>query len=815
MRMKKIHWLSQSMALLLVASSGCGDDAPDNNLDGGMVSDSGPTPDAMSEPDGGQSATVVRCDEPVPMPTDGICAATPGTGSAILLRGDVLGAGTVYEGGSVLIDGNAIACVGCDCSAAPGHAGAARIDCGGAVISPGLINPHDHTTFTEGAPIDHGATRYLHRHDWRGALSAPQNSHGTGQTSAGMRWGEMRMVLGGATTLVGSGRALGMMRNLDGLVAAEQAMGFVELEFDTFPLGDSNETFRPDCTWSFRFGELEVAGFSAFLPHVAEGMNMYAQEEFRCQSSSFNGARDTTEKNTAHIHSIGLSSADYFRMARDSAQIIWSPRSNISLYGNTADVVTFHRMGGVIALGTDWTYSGSANVLRELASADLWNRDYLDGYFSDEDLWKMATINAARTSGTAALIGSLEQGKIADISIFARRERRHHRAVIEAENLDVALVLLAGVPLYGETATVTALGQTCDPVDVCGSMRAICASREFAGATWAQIEAEVQTGRAAYAAIFCDVPAGEPTSVPSRPGEYTGMRTATDGDGDGIDDSNDNCPTMFNPIRPIDSGAQPDSDGDGMGDPCDPTPLAGDFDGDGVDNAADNCPFDANDDQSDADTDQKGDICDACPDASNADSVCPLPPASITDIQTGVVPAGSNVSIQNVTVTAVYGLGAMVQDPAAPSPANSGILVFTGSNPGVAIGDRVNVQGEVFEYFELTELRGASITRLGAGTPIEPVSLTVAEAATEPYESVLVRLTDITTVDAPYSCSNDNPGCNDMNLWQVNGPTGILVYDLFYQDADWAANVGRSPVTGVMYFRFDRWRITPRQTTDF
>ena len=47
----------------------------------------------------------------------------------------------------------------------------------------------------------------------------------------------------------------------------------------------------------------------------------------------------------------------------------------------------------------------------------------------------------------------------------------------------------------------------------------------------------------------------------------------SDSDGDGIPDATDNCPTVFNPIRPIDNGGQADFDGDGVGDACDPCPL--------------------------------------------------------------------------------------------------------------------------------------------------------------------------------------------------------------------------------------------------
>ncbi len=806
---RRCSWfLALGSVTVALAAAGCGDNlGPAGGA--GSDADAGPgDDDGGGEPDGGMSS-IITCPEAVPAASEGSCDVTAGDGTAVLLRGTVLGRDVVYENGAVLYDGTQIVCTGCDGGEREAAADATRVDCADAVISPGLINPHDHITFTEGEPIDHGATRYDHRHGWRGTLSAPGNPHGGGATSAGTRWGELRMLLSGVTSLIGSGGATGLVRNLDRPSDAEATLGIEQAEFEVFSLGDQNETFRASCGWSYVYSELAVAAMSAFLPHVAEGIDDYAAEEFRCQSSSFGGGRDYTERNAAHIHGIALKASDYDRMARDGTRLIWSPRSNISLYGHTALVTTFDRLGGVIALGTDWTYSGSANQVRELACADEYNRDHLDGHFSDEDLWKMATWNAALATGNDAMLGSLEAGKLADIAVYAGQPGQHHRAVLEADNTTVLLVTLGGRPVYGEADVISGLGQECESLDVCGQTRSICAMQEL-GATYQAVATEVATGNAAYPALFCGPPEAEPTCVPSRPGQFSGESETGDPDGDGIEDADDNCPTVFNPLRPIDDNAQADSDGDGEGDACDPTPVGEDLDDDGVANQEDNCPFDANADQVDGDDDDKGDPCDYCPAQSNPTSVCPARDATIAEIQIGTVTTGSTVTIRGAVVTGVWEDGAYAQDPAG-GPAFSGIHVFTGDAPGVAVGDIIDATGTVVEYFTDTELDGP-ITRTGTGGTITPADVTVAQAAEEMYEGVLVRLTDVTAVENPYSCAADNPDCEDDNLWRVN--SSIVVYDRLYQDADWAAQAGQSPVVGVMGFRFDRRGILPRTGAD-
>ena len=90
---------------------------------------------------------------------------------------------------------------------------------------------------------------------------------------------------------------------------------------------------------------------------------------------------------------------------------------------------------------------------------------------------------------------------------------------------------------------------------------------------------------------------------------------SVDGDGDGVCDGLDNCPSTYNPD-------QVDTDTDGEGDACDL-----DDDGDGVYDFLDNCPLIANPNQIDTDNDGPGDACDDDDDGDgilDGDDNCPL-----------------------------------------------------------------------------------------------------------------------------------------------------------------------------------------------
>ena len=68
-------------------------------------------------------------------------------------------------------------------------------------------------------------------------------------------------------------------------------------------------------------------------------------------------------------------------MASVNSELVWSPLSNLLLYGDTTDVVAADQAGVEISISPDWGPSGSKNNLHELKVADMWNSNNLGNHF--------------------------------------------------------------------------------------------------------------------------------------------------------------------------------------------------------------------------------------------------------------------------------------------------------------------------------------------------------------------------------------------------------------------------------------------------
>ncbi len=790
----------------------------------------------------------------------------------VILRGTLLLPDQVIHKGELFIkSGGAnatITCTACDCSAEPGAANAAVVTCADGVISPGLINAHDHITFANNVPKTHGTERFEHRHDWRkGQNGHTAVTYSSGASAAAQQLQELRFLMSGATSINGSNGPVGLLRNLD-QDTKKEGLDMPSAYYQTFPLGDSggftDSNIGDGCGYTPADSAASIAGENAYDPHVSEGINVAAHNEFLCASTAPPpaNARDLLEPQTAIIHAVGLTAADAALIRQNKAKVIWSARTNVDLYGNTAEATLLDNVGVPLALGTDWIVSGSMNMLRELRCADELNTKYFDKHFTDKQLWQMATTNASFALGAQNVTGMLKPGYVADIAVFNGKANKDHRAVVGAELKDVVLVLRGGKVLYGDAGIVEALRPGCAAMewagagnipaftDVCGLPKRACISQDLAGATLSSILTANQT---LYPLFFgCGtVPTDEPSCVPSHSAYpagqngtiYTGaIDPGNDDDGDGIANAMDNCPKVFNPVRPMDGGKQADGDDDGAGDVCDACPLdnangctppdANDLDNDTVPNGYDNCPINANANQKDSDGDGHGDACDKCSDVANPGyAPCPAAPLPIKAIRDPADPKhpamGDVVTISDAYVTAIRpgmgnSQGFYVQDTTLMP--FTGIFIFTGATtPSVQIGNKVTITGAYTEFNGLSELGSTpivTVTDPGMMLPFAPIdiadpaSLATGGAMAEGYESMLIKIGAVSvTVLNP-----DDP--SDFDEFAVTG--NLRIDDLIFDntknmglDNTCAVGKGFTSITGIHTFSFANFKLTPRFAADF
>jgi cytosine/adenosine deaminase-related metal-dependent hydrolase len=771
-------------------------------VDGGGTdgpAEGGPAPQpAQPHPSANPQPKVTECARaPLAPPSSGTCAVSKVGTAGKVFQGTVLAPDEVLHRGEILVDdAGIIACVACDCSTNPGYAAASIVSCANGVISPGFINPHEHISYANNAPVGHANLRYDNRSDWQGARGHTRLEYKSGANQTVQAFAELRHLMGGTTSMAGAGGIPGLVRNVDSSPDELEGLPALSANSDTFPLSTPGKNLTTGCDYSpGRTTNAAVSQLTSYLPHISEGIDAEARNEFVCTSAP---PFDLVEPQTAIIHGVALAPADAASVRGSMSKVVWSPRSNIDLYGNTASVAMLDLVGVNLSLGTDWVPSGSISMLRELACADSLNKTYFDKHFSDADLWRMATENGAFAIGADQLVGMLKPGYLADIAIFDGTTSKDHRAVIAAGVEDVALVMRGGRPMVGDTALISHAvfggGVGCEAIepDVCGKQKQACIDARVASAT-PTLAAIRAAGEAHYPLFFCKgmTPTNEPTCVPSRVSAtrggnaYTGAITAEDKDGDGLPNAADNCPTIFNPIRPMDQGLQADTDGDGIGDACDicpedktqkcPRATGGDFDGDGIPNGRDNCPEVGNPSQADGDADGRGDACESCSAANPGATPCAL---TISTIRNPAAPghpkSGTVVRVQGYLSARKTSDLLYLQEGVTGAPWQ-GILVKAGALTGTAatgpkVGQQLAVIGVYSENFGVSQITAAIVTveDVTIATMV-PLLVTTAEintaagAGAEPFESLLLE------IEGPLTITNDNPDTGPFFEFIVTG----------------------------------------------
>ena len=360
-------------------------------------------------------------------------------------------------------------------------------------VFPGLINLHTHSAYnvlplwySRRAPFNN---RFEWRADdgYRAAVSAPLKALRTTEAQQTLAViSELQAVAGGTTVLdkstrldanalvqpkivlcrdIGNPQEIGLerKRRVDSVVDFFVPEGGVPL-----PKKDSQGRPLIDA-----YGRARDAGeLGALLVHLAEGrtgfgsgrgVDPYSRAEF--EAFMHHPALRAPEKVKAVplsvVHGCGLNVTDpaHVRFLRErDISIIWSPVSNLLLYGDTLDAEALIQGGINVALGSDWSPSGSKHVWDEAKFA----RRFLAAIgstISDADIFRMVTVSAARCLGTTAL-GRIEPGAFADLFILESPIDSDSALEVffSTDDRDVLATIIDGVAIYGRRSFLRQFG---------------------------------------------------------------------------------------------------------------------------------------------------------------------------------------------------------------------------------------------------------------------------------------------------------------------------------------------------------------------
>jgi 5-methylthioadenosine/S-adenosylhomocysteine deaminase len=419
-------------------------------------------------------------------------------GATYALRGTLITPNGIVENGIILIRQDKIVAAGSAVKLPPN---VTPIDTH-AVIAPGLIDLHNHLTYNV-FPRWHPMEEFGNRYDWQQKpiyqtlIESPQ----AGMVADGLecemeRYAEVKGISEGETSTVGSlanACSMGLEHNLD----TEDEW---HVAYNVFPLQMSEGDLAP-----IRQG-LANHQLRAFLIHLSEGGH---QDESAAREFAMMKDRGLLVPGVVLIHGVALRPEDFVEMAAHGVNLIWSPRSNLELYGSTADVAAAKAAHVKIALSPDWSPTGSDGLLAELNYAAAWNGIQTSHPFTNAELFAMATSIPAALIGASDRLGALDAGHDADLLVIRpETDSSKHDAywtLTHATAAQVMLVTVDGEPLYGDADLLEKLApaRPTEHLEVCGSSKTLLFTGlhgqvDAADETWTHTAATLQTALRHY-----------------------------------------------------------------------------------------------------------------------------------------------------------------------------------------------------------------------------------------------------------------------------------------------------------------------------
>ena len=353
-----------------------------------------------------------------------------------------------------------------------GFTNAPVIDVGDAFVVPGLIDLHNHIGYNT-LPLwtePKQKVAFAHHDSWtrapsyQGSISWPANALVQAEPEAMLAYVQLRALVGGTTSI-------------QGWPAANRQFVQVLRNIDDETVGSSNHNliYTSALTKTAlelgKIAQLQKQKGAGFIYHCAEGQvgSLVAREFVDVANAG------CLDKTFIGIHCNAIAGTDWQRWAKGNAgAVVWSPFSNLWLYGTTTDIAAARKQEVSVCLGSDWGPSGTKNVQGELKVAKLASQKLGFG-LTDRDLVAMVTTNPgdALSRCWKMTVGRLTPGALGDVTVFRKNGTKSVWShIVDSTERDVTLVVYGGVPRYGNAALMLKAGLTkSSPITIHGAKR--------------------------------------------------------------------------------------------------------------------------------------------------------------------------------------------------------------------------------------------------------------------------------------------------------------------------------------------------------
>jgi len=318
-----------------------------------------------------------------------------------------------------------------------------EFDLAGHVVLPGLVNGHDHLDLSMLPALGHPP--YAGAYEWAAALDAAASDPAVKAAlqvplADRLFLGGLRNLLAGVTAVLHHGAFHRSLARRDFPVRV-----LAKYQFALSP------GLTPRLRKTYRTTDRRVP----WIVHVAEGTD----ERYRREVDLLVEA-NVLRHNAVLVHGIGLRPEDLARIAAARACVVWCPESNRRLYRATAPVAALREAGVRVGLGSDSSAAGVRDALSNLAAARR------EAVLGDAELLALATEGTAEVARLP--VGAFTPGSPADFVVVDSLER-----LLAGDRRAVALVIVAGRPVYGTPELLGPLAAAWVPLVVDGTERRI------------------------------------------------------------------------------------------------------------------------------------------------------------------------------------------------------------------------------------------------------------------------------------------------------------------------------------------------------